>query len=47
MVYFKENPNLKWMIGWGTPIYGNPHLMLDTSDTLLFYLSDSFWGLLH
>ena len=25
MVDFMKNPNLKWMITRGTPIYGNPH----------------------
>ena len=26
MVYFMENSDLTWMIGWGTPILGNFHL---------------------
>ena len=28
MVFVRENPNLKWMITRGTPIYGNPHMWL-------------------
>jgi hypothetical protein len=26
MVYFMENPHLKWMMKWGTPILGNRHM---------------------
>ena len=26
LVYFMENPNPKWMITRGTPIYGKPHV---------------------
>ena len=26
MVYFMENPNLKWMMTGGTPILGNLHI---------------------
>ena len=26
-IYFKEHPNLKWMMTWGTPIYGNPQII--------------------
>ena len=27
MVYFMENPNLKWMMTGGSPIAGNLHMM--------------------
>ena len=26
MVFVRENPNLTWMMTWGTPVYGNPHM---------------------
>jgi hypothetical protein len=26
LVGFMENPIYKWMITWGTPIFGNPHI---------------------
>ena len=27
MVYVMENPNPKWMMTGGTPVYGNPHII--------------------
>ena len=31
LVFFGENPGIKWMIGWGTPIYGNHNIEYEIS----------------
>ena len=35
MVYFMENPTGKWMITRGTPISGNPHMVLNGDELAL------------
>ena len=46
MVFVRENPMKKWMMTWGTPIYGNPHAMFiilnaKIKNSRCFF--DSFW----
>ena len=38
LVYFLENPNLKWMMTGGTPISGKPHIAQRVSWSSLFFL---------
>ena len=35
--FIRENPNLKWMITRGTPIYGNPHINISRRDVTMVY----------
>ena len=38
MVYFRENPNLKWMMTGGTPILGNLHTIIKQHQSALVLL---------
>ena len=28
VVFLRENPKIKWMMIWGTPILGNPQMVM-------------------
>ncbi len=46
MVKIMENPMNKWMI-WGTPIFGNPYVIICTVSILVLYPKEPrFWSLL-
>ena len=36
MVYFMENPNLKWMMTGGTPILGNLQMVNNMVDIYIY-----------